>query len=268
MSRTSRKRARSATYRTAYGDNIHIMGITLSKNIGGVSVGRGVLVSAEHAAAERPGAGAAGAAREPARARSRPTTSAEPTARRARWATPTTASSTGSWTMSKTPLFDSASFAAELTWMHWAKVTQNDAVFKGRDSYTAIDKRRRATSSASRSTSRRPGSRSCPGVDLLAPISTRAASTATPPCSSAATRTAATTRVGVAADIYSKYRFDLKYTGYFGNYSTNPATGAANVVQRRQRLAVRPRLVVAHVQDHVLRRIHDHVPQNHDSRWR
>ena len=32
---------------------------------------------------------------------------------------------------------------------------------------------------------------------------------------------------GVAADIYSKYRIDLKYTGYFGNYSTNPATGAA-----------------------------------------
>ena len=34
---------------------------------------------------------------------------------------------------------------------------------------------------------------------------------------------------GVAADIYSKYRVDLKYTGYFGNYSTNPATGAATV---------------------------------------
>jgi hypothetical protein len=30
---------------------------------------------------------------------------------------------------------------------------------------------------------------------------------------------------GIAADIYSKYRVDLKYTGYFGDYSTNPATG-------------------------------------------
>ena len=35
--------------------------------------------------------------------------------------------------------------------------------------------------------------------------------------------------VGVAVDIYQKYRFDLKYTGYYGNYSTNPATGAATV---------------------------------------
>ena len=33
--------------------------------------------------------------------------------------------------------------------------------------------------------------------------------------------------VGVAADIYSKYRVDLKYTGYMGDYSTNPATGGA-----------------------------------------
>ncbi len=30
--------------------------------------------------------------------------------------------------------------------------------------------------------------------------------------------------VGVAADIYQKYRFDLKYTGYYGNYSTSPTT--------------------------------------------
>ena len=35
--------------------------------------------------------------------------------------------------------------------------------------------------------------------------------------------------LGLAADIYSKYRIDLKYTGYFGNYSTNPATGTAAV---------------------------------------
>jgi Protein of unknown function (DUF1302) len=34
--------------------------------------------------------------------------------------------------------------------------------------------------------------------------------------------------VGIAADIYQKYRVDLKYTGYYGNYSTNPATGALN----------------------------------------
>jgi hypothetical protein len=25
---------------------------------------------------------------------------------------------------------------------------------------------------------------------------------------------------GIAADIYQKYRFDLKYSGYYGNYAT------------------------------------------------
>src|SRR5204863_7276590 len=46
----------------------------------------------------------------------------------------------------KTPLFDTASLAAELTFMRWAKVTQNEAVFKGRANYlnpdgsTPIDK--------------------------------------------------------------------------------------------------------------------------------
>ena len=35
----TQKWARRARYNTAYGDNIHIMGVTLSKNIGGISVG-------------------------------------------------------------------------------------------------------------------------------------------------------------------------------------------------------------------------------------
>ena len=65
-----------------------------------------------------------------------------------------------------------------------------------------------------------------PGVDVLAPISWSGL-TATRPCSWAATKRAAAGALGLAADIYTKYRVDLKYTGYFGNYSTNPATGAA-----------------------------------------
>ena len=40
----------------------------------------------------------------------------------------------------KTPLFDTATLQGELTWMQWLTVTQNEAVFKGRANYTAIDK--------------------------------------------------------------------------------------------------------------------------------
>ena len=37
---------------------------------------------------------------------------------------------------------------------------------------------------------------------------------------------------GIAADIYQKYRIDLKYNGYYGDYSTNPtaATPAGGVL--------------------------------------
>ena len=45
----------------------------------------------------------------------------------------------------KTPLFDTATLAGELTWMHWLTVTQNEAVFKGRDNYVNRTDRRRST---------------------------------------------------------------------------------------------------------------------------
>ena len=103
--------------------------------------GRGAFVPGEHAAAERPGAGAAGAAGEPgAGADLDRQLHAGPRGRRARSATPTTALVNALGTISKTALFDSATYLAELTWMRWDKVTQNPAVFQGRESYTAINK--------------------------------------------------------------------------------------------------------------------------------
>ncbi len=39
----------------------------------------------------------------------------------------------------KTALFDTATLSTELTWMQWAKVTQNQAVFKGDSSYVNAD---------------------------------------------------------------------------------------------------------------------------------
>ena len=38
-------------------------------------------------------------------------------------------------TMPSTPLFDTATLLGELSWMHLASVTQNEAVYKGRASY-------------------------------------------------------------------------------------------------------------------------------------
>ncbi|MCC6194024.1 MAG: DUF1302 domain-containing protein [Burkholderiales bacterium] len=215
-------------YGTAYGDNIHIFALTLSKNIGGVSVGAElsyrenmplisdpVVVLPAPLVASTPGAIA--------------TTAYTPGQ-----GTPGALGNTyhglvnALWTMAKTPFFDTAAFQAELTWMHWAKVTQNEAVFKGRDSYTAIDKVSRDFVGFALNVTP-TWFQVYPGVDLLAPMSYATGLNGNAAVTSGGNESAGNFALGLAADIYSKYRIDLKYTGYFGNYSTNPATGAVTV---------------------------------------
>jgi hypothetical protein len=212
-------------YRTAYGDNIHIMGITLSKNILGVSVGAELSyrqnmpllsdpVQALPTPLVNPALGQISINNIPANG------------------TPGALGDTyhglvnGLYTVGKTPFFDQMSLAGEVTWMHWAKVTQNAAVFKGRDSYTAIDKPSRDFLGIAFNVTP-TWFQALPGVDILAPISYSRGVTGNAAVFLGGNEDAGNWAAGVAADIYSKYRIDLKYTGYFGNYSANPATGAA-----------------------------------------
>ena len=215
-------------YGTAYGDNIHIMGVTLSKNIAGVSVGAElsyrqnmpllsdpVLVLPAALTPLFPGSIATTA---------QPTNSGTPGALGDTYHGLVNAL----WTVSKTPLFDSAAFQAELTWSRWARVTQNEAVFKGRNGYTAIDRvTRDFVGLAFNATP--TWFQVLPGVDVLAPMSYSRGLSGNSAVFVGGNEDAGNYAVGVAADIYSKYRIDLKYTGYFGNYSTNPANGSALV---------------------------------------
>jgi len=212
-------------YGTAYGNNIHIMGVTMAKNIAGVSVGAEVSyrqnmpllsdpvpVLPAPLVASTPGA---------------ISTTSIPTS-----GTPGALGNTyhglvnALWTSAKTPFYDSASFQAELTWMHWASVTQNEAVFKGRDSYTAIDKVSRDYLGIAFNVTP-TWFQVLPGMDLLAPMSYSRGISGNAAVLLGGNQDAGSYALGIAADIYSKYRIDLKYTGYFGNYSTNPVTGAA-----------------------------------------
>jgi hypothetical protein len=210
-------------YRTAYGDNIHIMGVTLSKNIGGVSVGAEFSyrqnmpllsdpVVALPTPLVNPAAGQISINNIPANG------------------TPGALGDTmhgilnGLWTAGKTPFFDTASFLAELTWMRWVKVTQNEAVFKGRDNYTQIDRVSRDFLGLAFNITP-TWFQVFPGVDLLAPVSYSRGMNGNAAVFLGGNESAGSWAAGIAADIYSKYRVDLKYTGYFGDYSTNPATG-------------------------------------------
>jgi len=212
-------------YRFAYGNDIHIMGVTLSKNIAGVSVGAELsyrqnmpllsdAVSALPTPLVNPALGQISINSIPTEG------------------TPGALGDTYHglvnvlYSAPKTPVFDSASLLAELTWMHWAKVTQNAAVFKGRESYTGIDKPSRDYVGLAVNFTP-TWFQVLPGMDLLAPVTYSRGLNGNAAVFLGGNEAGGNYSVGVAADLYSKYRIDLKYTGYFGDYSTNPATGAA-----------------------------------------
>jgi hypothetical protein len=115
--------------------------------------------------------------------------------------------------------------------MQWLKVTQNEAVFRGRDSYTQIDKVSKNFFGLAFNFTP-TWFQVFPGVDVLAPITWSQGISGNAAVLLGGNENAGTWSVGVAADIYQKYRIDLKYNGYYGNYSTSPtpATPAGGVL--------------------------------------
>jgi hypothetical protein len=129
----------------------------------------------------------------------------------------------------KTPVFDTASWATELTWSTWTSVTQNEAVFKGRgnakpgkwttyDLIDAPDKNYFGLAVNFTPT----WFQVLPGVDFYAPLSWSGGISGNSAVTAGGQDGAGSFGVGVAADIHSKYRFDLKYVGFYGQNSKCP----------------------------------------------
>jgi hypothetical protein len=214
------------TYQTAYGDNIHIYGVTLAKEIAGVSFGAelsyrqnmplqsgNVLVVPAPLVAAFPGSIA---------------TTAIPS-----HGTPGALGDTYHGLINaidvlpKTVLFDTATLQGELTWMEWARVTQNEAVFKGNSNYTGIDKVSKNFFGLAINFTP-TWFQVFPGVDLLAPLTWSQGISGNSAILFGGSKGAGTWSAGVAADIYQKYRIQLSYNAFFGDYSTTP-TGAMNL---------------------------------------
>lgn len=136
------------------------------------------------------------------------------------------------------PLFDSGTWNAELTWSHWNKVTDDPFnVFKGSDAYCAnpanidcVTKNAYGIAGGVTPT----WYQVFPGADLLMPISASYGLSGNSPVSLGGNKGAGSYSVGLALDVQSKYRFDLRYIDYFGDYTTNPATGAVAVYSGSQ----------------------------------
>jgi hypothetical protein len=133
-----------------------------------------------------------------------------------------------------TPFWDTASYVAELTWMSVIDVTQNEAVYKGRSNnsakwtpYEQID---------------RPDDnyfglainftptwfQVAPGMDLLAPVTWSEGVSGNSAVTFGGNEGGGTWSAGIAADFYQRFRVELKYVDLFGDYSKCPRKNAAN----------------------------------------
>jgi Protein of unknown function (DUF1302) len=216
---------KAGAYQVAYGNNIHLYGLSLSKNIAGVSVGAelsyrqnmplasdAVTVLPAPLVPAIPGAVATTAV---------PANNDTPGALGSTWH----GLVNGTFVLPRTPLFDTASIAGELTWMNLDKVTQNNAVYKGRDGYTAIDK----------PTSTYWGLgvnftptwyQVVPGVDLSMPATWSQGIRGNAATTFGGNKGTGTWSLGMGATILQTHLVNLSYIGYFGDYATGP-NGAA-----------------------------------------
>lgn len=207
-----------SVYNLIYKDDIDLWGISLAKNIGGVSVG--AELSYRHNtplnAQVLGNASAAGPIAE--------------------GTTPGPVGDTYHGLVnvlgliSKTPVFDTATWAAELTWSHWAEVKSGQNLFN-------------AVGFPGCTVAGRPGDKwdGCttknywglalaftptwfqvfPGVDLSAPVTFATGLSGNAATVFGGNESNGNYTIGVGADIYQKYRIDLKYIDWFGRYKDN-----------------------------------------------
>ncbi|BAL24278.1 DUF1302 domain-containing protein [Azoarcus sp. KH32C] len=217
-------------YRLVYPGDVDVFGVSLAKNVGGVSVGaeinyrQNMPLASDVVTVFAPGRGSAVLA------------AATPGAIVGLPGSGNTGGAVGdTWhgvfnllgTMSRTPLFDSASWVTELQWNRWERVTQGEAVFKGRSSYTGIDKVSKDFFGLSVNFTP-TWFQVLPGVDLSAPIAYSVGLSGNSAVSSGGNEGAGSYSIGLAADVYQKYRIDLKYVDFFGDYKSNAAGAIAS----------------------------------------
>jgi hypothetical protein len=221
---------RAGTYNTAYGSGIDIYGISLSKNIGGLSVGAELSYRTDMPLLSEP-VTVLPAALRPYSAGGNPPPGMIWSDELPKNDTPGAKGDTMHALVNLVgvvgeSIWDTASWATELSWMTYMNVTQNEAVFKGRGSakpgkwtdYTwaidAVDKNYFGLAINFTPT----WFQVSPGMDLLTPISWSQGISGNSPISGGGQDGAGTFGVGLALDFYQRYRFDLKYIGFYGDY--------------------------------------------------
>ncbi len=227
------QRGKYGTYGLAYGNNIHLYGLSLSKELAGISTGAEISYRQNMPLVSNPVVVLPAPLVDPSKGQ------IATTALPANGDTPGARGNTlhglinAIDVLPKTALFDTATLQAELTFMRWLSVTQNAAVFKGSANYINPD----GSAPLDKVTKNYAGLglnftptwfQVWPGVDLSAPISWSQGLDGNAAVTLGGNKDAGNYSIGIAADIYQKYKVTLQYIGYYGNYSTN-AAGAVSV---------------------------------------
>lgn len=210
-------------YITAYADDIDIYGISLSKEVGPVSVGMDVnyrenmplasnfttvnptlykaaqagRINGANLIGELPSDGETGLAR----------------------GRTFHVVLNGLVTFGATPLWDASSLAVEGTLTHLVEVTEGEQTFKGDSTYRGVDK---VTPNAYAMSANFTPTwyQAFPGVDLSMPLSYNVGLHGNSAVQLGGNEDAGSYSVGLAADYHQKYRFDLKYVDAFGPFDT------------------------------------------------
>jgi hypothetical protein len=204
--------ANTSEYNNIYADGIDLFGVSLAKNIGGISVGAEVSTRRNTplnstplgVTAGLPGAGDTKGPRGDT--------------------LHALANATG--VVPKTAFFDAAVWAGELQWSQWSKVRSGANLFNaegfapcvGKDKWDGCATKDYLGASVAFTPT---WYQVFPGVDLSAPLSYSVGLHGNAAVTLAGNEGLGNYAIGLGADVYQKYRFDLKYIDFVGRYKDN-----------------------------------------------
>ncbi|MBE8591944.1 DUF1302 domain-containing protein [Pseudomonas sp. MAFF 301449] len=209
------------SYNMVYADDIDLYGISLSKDIEGVSVGLDVnyrhnmpLLSV--GATVNPAAGAAGL----------PGFISSFNGDNGMARGNTVHAVLNGLTTIAAPMWDSSSLLMELSYSRWLSVTDNEQLFKGDDWYRGVDKVTKDNYALA--TNFTPvWYQVLPGVDLSLPLAVSVGLKGESAVQQGGNEGAGSYSVGVGIDVRNQYRFDLKYVDNFGSNDICKSPGSA-----------------------------------------
>lgn len=128
----------------------------------------------------------------------------------------------------KTPLFDRATVIAEFTWNRLNYVSQRSDLFKWHETYNGIDKVSKDYV-GSQIIFSPTWFQVVSGIDLSLPLSYAVGLSGNSAVTNGGNEGTGSYSIGLGADIFQKYKVDLKYVGFFGDLGEDPSNAGQYV---------------------------------------